>query len=212
MEPAFWQSRWEENKIAFHEDRPNALFSAHLSRLALAPGSRVFVPLCGKSNDLGWLADQGHRVVGVELNDGAVAEAYRTLSIRPDVVQAGRHVHYQSPRIEVFVGDFFDLTPELVGSVDAIYDRAALVALPPDMRRSYARFITTLTGLVPQFLISFDYEQSQTEGPPFSVPEEDISALYGDRYTQERIVSVAISGPLAERCSGEEIAWLLSPR
>ncbi|MGF1477650.1 MAG: thiopurine S-methyltransferase [Geminicoccaceae bacterium] len=210
MEAAFWQERWQQNKIAFHEAQPNALLSAHWSRLSLKQGSRVFVPLCGKTTDLAWLAARGHHVVGIELNQAAVDEVFRTMGLDPAVSRQGDLIRYQSRHVVVFVGDFFDFSPDLLGSVDAVYDRAALVALPPEMREAYSRHLTTLAGRAPQFLISYDYDQSQTEGPPFSVTSEEIGELYGDQYEQELVASVEISGRLAERCSGTENAWLLT--
>ena len=209
MEPAFWHDRWNQNKIAFHEGKPNSLLSSHFSRLSLRQGSRVFVPLCGKTNDLGWLADQGHRVVGIELNEPAVEEAFRTMRVSPHVERLGEHRLYRSDLVEIFVGDFFSLTADILGPVDAVYDRAALVALPPEMRKAYARHLTALTSAAPQFLISYDYDQTQTDGPPFSVPGEEIHRLYRDHYDQELVASAEISGPLSERCSGLENVWLL---
>ncbi|MGI9502920.1 MAG: thiopurine S-methyltransferase [Geminicoccaceae bacterium] len=210
MEPAFWQNRWKENKIAFHEDKANVLLSKHFSRLALTEGSRVFVPLCGKTNDLAWLVDQGYQVVGIELNQAAVEEAFHAMGISPRVEKLDQFIHYRSDIAEVFAGDFFDLSTDMLGTVDAIYDRAALVALPSEMRQPYTRHLIKLTKSAPQFLISYEYDQSQTEGPPFSVPGNEISKLYHDQYTLELIASVDVSGSLSKRCHGNENAWLLS--
>lgn len=210
MEPAFWHDRWKQNQIAFHEQRPNALLSKHFFRLSLRAGGRVFVPLCGKTNDLAWLVDHGYRVVGIELNEAAVEEVFQTMSVSPRVQKLSEHTHYQSDLAEVFVGDFFRLSADMLGSVDAIYDRAALVALPSEMRKPYARHLTTLTRSAPQFLISYEYDQTQTNGPPFSVTGEEIGTLYRDRYHQQLVASVAISGSLSKRCSGNETAWLLN--
>lgn len=210
MEPAFWHNRWKQNKTAFHEHKPNILLSKHFSRLSLRKGSRVFVPLCGKTNDLAWLMDQDYRVVGIELNQAAVEEVFRTMGVSPRVEKLSQHTQYQSDIAEIFVGDFFDLSAGILGSVDAIYDRAALVALPSEMRKAYAQHLTTLTRSAPQFLITYEYDQTQTDGPPFSVTGEEIGKLYRDHYKQELVASVEISGPLAQRCSGNENAWLLT--
>jgi thiopurine S-methyltransferase len=211
MDATFWQQRWKENKTSFHEERPNALLSQHFHRLSLDSGSRVFVPLCGKSNDLAWLSERGHRVVGIELNQAAVEEAFSRMDRVPDVSEVGSLTLYRSDNFELFVGDVFDLSADLMGPVDAIYDRAALVALPAEMRRAYAAHLTALTNAAPQFLVSYEYDQSQVDGPPFSVTGEEIGTLYGDRYRLELVASVEISGPLSERCSGTENAWLLKP-
>lgn len=95
--------------------------------------------------------------------------------------------------------------------IDAVYDRAALIALPPRSRNRYARHLFDLTGGAGQLLITLDYDQTQMDGPPFSVPEEEIGVLYGGRYRRELLASREITGPLSQRCSGNENAWLLEP-
>ncbi|MEM1345939.1 MAG: thiopurine S-methyltransferase [Pseudomonadota bacterium] len=212
MEASFWHERWQRKKIAFHEGVPNALLVAGFARLGLSAGARVFVPLCGKSADLGWLLARGHRVVGIELNEGAVAEAFEGLGLTPEITTLECLTHYRGGEIEIYAGDVFALNSALLGPVEAIYDRAALVALPETMRAAYARHLVEVTAKAPQFLITYDYEQSQTAGPPFSVPEATVAALYDDHYRREHLASSEIAGPLAERCSGSEIAWWLRPR
>ncbi len=212
MEQEFWQTRWRQNRIAFHEGQPNTLLSGHLERLHLRSGDAVFVPLCGKAVDLDWLVSQGHRVVGIEFNQQAVAEVFERNNLVPEVRRQTDHLHYHADGIDLFVGDFFHLTPAMVGAIDAVYDRAALVALPEPRRADYARHLSELSGGAPQLVISYDYEAAEQIGPPFSVPAREIETLYGQRYRLELVDSRRISGPLAERCSGWENAWLLAPR
>ena len=212
MDHDFWTSRWTERKISFHEGEPNALLVKHFARLDLKPGSRIFVPLCGKSRDLGWLLAHGHRVVGIELSEIAVTELFEELGVSPAIEPIGDFTCYAHGSIAVFVGDFFKLTDAHLGPVDAVYDRAALVALPDAMRRDYAPHLIDLTAAAPQLLVSFDYDQATMEGPPFSVPGAEIERMYGDRYVVELLESAPISGRLAQKCSGAEETWLLSPK
>lgn len=212
MDADFWHQRWNENNIAFHEGHPNALLKAHVDRLALKPQSRLFVPLCGKANDLAWLAGCGHLVVGIELSEKAVTDAFSGIGATPTVTEIGSFRLFEAGGIALFVGDLFELSSDVLGPVDAIYDRAALVALPAQMRRTYAAHLPILTGTAPQLLITYEYDQSQTDGPPFSVTGEEIGDLYGARYHHRSLARVAIAGPLAARCSGYECAWLLEPR
>lgn len=211
MDPAFWQQRWENNQIAFHEEEVNPLLLKTIGRLALNRGDRIFVPLCGKTNDLAWLSEQGYRVVGIELNQSAVEAVFSNMGADPDISVSGDHMHYKSGTIEVFSGDFFELSTQMLGPVDAVYDRAALIALPAPMRRSYAAHLTALTRTAPQLLIALHYDQTQMNGPPFSVTGDEIGRLYGEHYGPELVSSAPISGRLAERCSGTENAWLLKP-
>ena len=216
MDETFWQQRWRDNKTSFHEGRPNALLTAEFRRLALRSDGRVFVPLCGKSGDLDWLLAQGCRVAGIEFNRSAVEAAFERLRLRPDVTVdiAGpsRLIRYESGALTLFAGDFFDLTAELLGPVDAVYDRAALVALPQDRRPEYARHLTAITDGAPQLLITYEYDQTQMDGPPFSVDAAETARLYDRSHLPERLISRPISGPLAQRCDGSETAWLLAQR
>ncbi|MEM8937021.1 MAG: thiopurine S-methyltransferase [Pseudomonadota bacterium] len=212
MEEAFWQSRWRDNNIGFHEDRSNALLLAHFKQLGLGSGDTVFVPLCGKSVDLDWLRGNGLHVKGIEFNEGAVRSVFARNALDPDVSKVGDLKLYASDALKIFVGDLFALNADMLGYVSAIYDRAALVALPGETRSQYAAHIRGLTERAPQLIVSYDYDQSQTEGPPFSVPFDDVQQLYNDHYTGELLSSLPISGPLAQRCDGKEYASLLTPR
>lgn len=208
MEPGFWQARWESNQIGFHEGKPNALLVKHLSRLGLAAGARVFVPLCGKTRDIAFLLGQGFRVVGAELSRLAVEQLFDELAVAPEVV-AGPLTRFSAPGLDIFVGDIFDLDAETLGKVDAVYDRAALVALPGPMRASYAAHLAGITAGAPQLVICFVYDQSLQEGPPFSVPPETVEALYGAAYRLTLVESVEVPGGLKGKCAASEQVWLL---
>lgn len=212
MEHAFWQERWRENRIAFHEAEPNPLLTENYGQLKLSAGNRVFVPLCGKSFDLDWLLAKDLKVVGAELNEGAVQEVFERLRLTPDITQIGTLKRYSAEELTVFVGDFFQLQDGDIGPVDAVYDRAALVAMPDAMRADYAQHLIAITGKARQLLISFDYDQSQMSGPPFSVPGRTIATYYDDTFKRELLSDTAIAGQLSQRCSGQEQVWLLTPK
>ncbi|KMW57910.1 Thiopurine S-methyltransferase [Candidatus Rhodobacter oscarellae] len=211
MEHDFWHARWGDDRTGFHEEAPNPLLVAHLSSLALAPGARVFVPLCGKSVDLIWLRDQGFAVVGAELSPIAVAAMMAALGGAEEVSQHGALQRYNAAGIEIFEGDIFALDATTLGAVDAVYDRAALVALPPRMRADYASHMVALTKRAPQLLISFAYDQAMMDGPPFSVPRSEITDLYGATHKVDPLADQAISGRLGQRCAGREQVWRLVP-
>ncbi len=175
VDPAFWHERWQQGRIAFHEARVNAYLERHADRLATYP--RVLVPMCGKSEDLAFLASHGHDVVGVELVEAAVVAFFAEHGIAPVVTARGALIEYVAPAITVVQGDVFATTPEVIGAIDAIYDRAALVALPADMR---PRYVAHLRGLAPKrvLLVAFEYDQTQMAGPPFAVAETEVRALY----------------------------------
>lgn len=212
MNPDFWHERWENNQIGFHEGETNALLEGYFSSLGLAQGSRVFLPLCGKTRDIAWLLQQGYRVAGAELSATAINQLFADLTLTPEKTERGSLVRYSAPGIDIFVGDIFDLTADILGPVDAIYDRAALVALPRDKRTAYAAHLTRLTATAPQFLITFTYDQSKMEGPPFSVSDAEVRRLYESRYivtsTHRKTLPDGLKGQLA----ATEDVWILRPK
>ena len=185
MQPEFWLQRWQENRIGFHRDEVMPLLQKHWPSLQLPAGSRVFVPLCGKSLDLHWLAAQGHDVLGVELSPLAVQQFFAEAGLQP-VRHASRcGEHYRAGSVEIICGDAFGLDAELLADVRGVYDRAALIALPPDMRPRYAELHARLPAGCQDLLITLEYPQAQKSGPPFSVEEADVAACYGDHWQVE---------------------------
>lgn len=211
MEPDFWHARWENSQIGFHEGNPNALLVKHLPRLSLAPGARIFLPLCGKTRDIFWLLSQGFKVAGAELSALAVEQLFAELGIAPVISAAGPLTHYSAPALDIFQGDIFDLSRQALGPVDAIYDRAALVALPASMRARYAAHLMDLTATAPQLLLCFEYDQSLVNGPPFSVAPEETRALYGAAYGVSLLESTPLAGGLKGKYETTEHVWLLDP-
>ena len=175
MEPAFWQQRWADNQIGFHQAQVNLYLQKYWPTLDLAPGSRVLVPLCGKSLDLAWLAGQGYRVLGVELSRRAVEAFFREHGLEAKVQQRGAFEVWRSGDVELWCGDFFALQAGDVGDCAGLYDRAALIALPPQMRVAYMQL---LSGLLPTgcqgVVVTLDYDQALLGGPPFSVGDEEL--------------------------------------
>ncbi len=202
----FWHDRWATGRTGFHEGAPNDLLVAHAGRLGLDAGDRVFVPLTGKTRDVGWWLERGHPVVGAELNEGAVRELFAELGREPDITDDGPLRRFEAGDLVVFVGDVFDVTPERLGDVAAVYDRAALVALPPEMRARYAAHVASVTDAAPQLVLCFEYDPAQADGPPFAVDEVEIERCYGDAYAFERL-------DVRERdlrdVPARETAWLL---
>lgn len=209
MDARFWRERWDKNEIGFHQGDVNALLIERFQTLSLAPNSRIFVPLCGKTNDIAWLLSEGHRVVGVELSDLAIEQLFESLGVDPDVSSVGPMRRYSAPNIDIFVGDFFDISSETLGEVHAIYDRAALVALPADMRGRYAERLSEITNGAPHLLICFEYDQTVMDGPPFSIDEQEIARLYDGRYAIQRLTERSVSGGLKGVCPAQEVIWLL---
>ena len=195
MEPKFWQERWARNQLGFHLPEVNPYLERHWPSLALAEGAKVLVPLCGKSLDLMWLATQGHRVLGVELSEQAVEAFFSEQSLTPRITQRGVFTVYQADLIEVWCGDFFALDAEVLADCTAVYDRAALIALPPLMRLQYTEQLNNMLRPGCQgLLITLDYDQTQKAGPPFAVTDEEVKVLLGVHWSLQVIEKQDILG------------------
>lgn len=207
MEANFWHERWETNEIGFHQEKANALMVANFDRMALRDGARVFVPLCGKTLDIAWLLTRGYRVCGAELSEIAIQQLFEGLGTPPEVTQVGPLKRYSATAIDIYVGDIFDLDAGTLGQVDGVYDRAALVALPGEMRERYAAHLMTITNYAPQFLLCFEYDQSVMPGPPFSIAPEVVLDLYAANYEVAPVASAPFAGKLKGIADAMEVAW-----
>ncbi|HCH1224077.1 thiopurine S-methyltransferase [Vibrio parahaemolyticus] len=173
----FWHSKWASNQIGFHLEDVNPLLPAYWHHANPKREDKVLVPLCGKSEDLVWLATKHDSVEGVELSQIAVrsffAEHFYTPTVTPI---SGMHELYQFDELSIYTGDFFTAP---VSQADIVYDRAALVALPQDMREEYvARLKPLLNPGGRILLVTLNYPQEEMAGPPFSVPLEEIQQLF----------------------------------
>jgi len=188
MNGEYWLSRWASNKAGFHQMHVNAHLERWADRLELAEGDAIFVPLAGKSRDMLWLAERGYRVIGVELSTIAVEAFFVEAKLDPVIEEHGAFTRYSSGSIGLLRGDFFDLAPDDLAGATAVYDRASLIAFPPAMRARYARH---LASIVPSgtrmLLITVEYPDGEMEGPPFSVPEQEVRHLFGDHFTLDHL-------------------------
>ena len=196
MNPDFWLERWERGEIGWHRDEINRHLREFWPQLGVPTGTRVLVPLCGKTLDLVWLASRGYRVLGVELSRRAVDAFFADNGLHPTVTDSPGWRRYRVDEIEVWCGDFFDMTPELLDDIGAVYDRAALIALPPAQRARYADHLDAmLPAAVPRLLVTLEYDQGLRPGPPFSVLAQEVEALFGGRH---RVSDLAWFDVLAE--------------
>lgn len=180
MQKEFWLERWDRQDIGFHQMEVNPYLRRFWKKLRLPPGSEVFVPLCGKSKDMVWLRDHGHKVLGIELSELAVEAFFRENGHAPARRPQGKVAVSAASGMRLFCGDFFDLGAEDLKDVKAVYDRAALIALPPDIRKRYVgHTFDILPAGTPLLLITLEYPDGQMSGPPFSVSADEVERLYG---------------------------------
>jgi thiopurine S-methyltransferase len=186
MEPNFWLQRWQEGRTGFHGAEVMPLLMKHWPSLEVPATGRVFVPLAGKTLDMHWLAGRGHEVLGAELSPLAVDAFFAEAGLTPEVSTAADGMHHRAGRIDLVCGDVFALSASTLGDMAAVYDRAALIALPPAMRRQY---VDEVYGRLPPgcrgLLITLEYPQAEMEGPPFSVEEAEVRALFAPAWELE---------------------------
>jgi thiopurine S-methyltransferase len=209
MDGSYWHRKWESNEIAFHEPEANPLLVTYFSNLCLQEGNRVFVPLCGKTRDIHWLLSHSYRVAGSELSRIAVEQLFLELGVEPNITVIDQVSRYSANKIDIFVGDIFSLSRSVLGQIDAIYDRAALVAFPEPIRDQYAEHLIKITDRAPQLLISYQYDQRLLVGPPFSVSPEEVARQYRESYELVLLANTEVKGGLKGKCAAAENVWLL---
>lgn len=219
MESKFWQQRWQEGRIGFHKSDVNPELIKYFSNIALPAGSRVLVPLCGKSIDMVWLACAGYDVVGIELVESAVQAFFAEQNITPTITELTSAAdkstlkRYQGQlagqTITLWAADIFALSTI---DIDAIYDRAALIALPANMRADYSTHIVKLSNNAPQLLITLNYDQSKKDGPPFSINQQQLHQYYSADYKIVELASNSSTLNAASEILVIEHVWLLKPR
>jgi thiopurine S-methyltransferase len=183
MELSYWQSRWRKGKTGFHMDSVYPGLVDQWSKIPAGSQSTVLVPLCGKSLDMAWLASRCKRVIGVETSEIAVQTFFSEQNLDPTTKTLGRFKIYSAGNITLWCGDFFHLPPSIMEGVTIVYDKAAIVALPPVKRASYRKKLTELTGnSVPILLHHFEYDPSEMNGPPFAVPPSEVIERFGLEY------------------------------
>lgn len=210
MQAEFWQSRWSANDIGFHLSETNPLLLQYFPRLQLNKADTVFIPLCGKTLDIHWLLTEGYHVIGAELSLIAVEQLFHELGLQAHIKYDNGITHFSAKNIDVFAGDIFQLNSHQLGPIDAIYDRAALVALPGPLRQQYTEHLLSIAPSAKQLIISFEYDQSLMDGPPFSVTETMIEHYYRQQYSITCLGSSNVIGGLKGICPAKESVYLLN--
>jgi len=216
VDAEFWHNRWRDSLIAFHKEHANHYLEKYFDTLGLADGDEVLVPLCGKSVDMRWLRDRGCTVTGVELSNIAVRDFFNEQGIAASRGEDGAFQILEGEGIKLLCGDFFALDGTHAANISAVYDRAALVALPGELRVGYVdHLLSLLAPGVPVLLLTFEYPAHEIDGPPFSVNEAQVRGLYAGRCEVTRLESIdrlADESRLAERgvTQLQEHAFLLT--
>lgn len=188
----FWHNRWGNQQIGWHRHVYNDLMVKHWPEINAPKGGSVLVPLCGKTLDMLWLAQQGHEVVGLEMVQQAIDAFFAENNLQVNRTEYKEFSQYSSPPFSILQGNVFNL-PADVKQCDAWYDRAAMIAINPSNREAYIDLIRNQTkpGAV-GLLITLTYPQEQMKGPPFSLTDEDVVSLYSSGFDVELLEKISL--------------------
>ena len=188
MQTKDWLERWDQNRIGFHEAEVNAFLKQYFSLFKINPGDDIFMPLCGKAQDIAWLAQQGFGVIGIELSPIAIEAFFSEQELDFQTFESERFILRKSGNISLYQGDYFDLQAADLASCKMVYDRASLIAIDASNRSRYCRQMMSLVAADAEMLvITLDYDQAQMEGPPFAVPEVELVQHYQNAYQIDRL-------------------------
>nr|CAB3267192.1 thiopurine S-methyltransferase-like [Phallusia mammillata] len=179
-----WDNKWKAEKTMWHRNEVHVDLLKHEK---LLDTGRIFLPLCGKSVDLKYLAEKGHEVVGLEFSEKACDDFFQENGLqftkRKLVDFAFFQYEAKELKITIFQGDMFDANKSLLGSFDAIWDRGSFVAINESDRPKYAKILCNIlkpTGKV--LLNSFTYDSTEFGGPPHSADRETVEKVFGSTF------------------------------
>ena len=186
-----WISRWESNRIGWHAEQVNRHLNKYLDRFELSFGESVFVPLCGKTNDMQFLLEKNIKVIGVEMSNIAIEQFFSENNLDYSVSDLGQFVLYEGDGIKLYCGDFFDLDSKYLENVKAIYDRASLIALDEGLRQKYAKHLSDIIEFDARILLlTLNYPQLQRSGPPFAVSKEEVGELFDGSFDFQELYCI----------------------
>lgn len=178
-----WLQLWRDQQIDFHQKTVNNFLTSFWNDLDHSKKSRIFVPLCGKTLDMIWLADQGHEVIGVELSPIAVKKFFKENKLKVKKRRIGHFTVWRHGRISILCGDYFALKKADLGHIDTVYDRAALTALPEDIRKLYVAHMKLIIPLSTNiFLLTIEDIEEFSNPEPTHRVDEEITTLYSENY------------------------------
>lgn len=209
MNAEFWLEKWENYEIGFHQQEINGYLQAYWPLLKLSQGAKVFVPLCGKSRDMLWLRDQGHYVVGIEISPIAIQHFFEENALTYHTSIQGTFTCWEADNLLILQGDFFNLDASYLQGIKAVFDRASLVALPPELRQQYELKLQSLfPDAIEMLLVAFEYDQSVMNGPPFSISNEEINFLYQQNFNITQLLEENVLNDYPKfRSSGLDELW-----
>jgi thiopurine S-methyltransferase len=196
LEQQFWHQIWENNTIGFHQTDHHPWLEQIVK---LKSNDDLFVPLCGKSLDMWPLSGHYRRLIGAELSDIACEDFFKDAGIVPNVAIEAEHRRYQTKtadyEIKLWQGDYFSLSSHQISDADRldVFDRAAMVALPDQMRLPYVQQLRSLCKHATLFILTLEFDQQQLSGPPFALDDAMIHEYFSFASSIKKIATRPLS-------------------
>lgn len=192
MDADFWTERWNQSNTPWHQSEPEALLTKYFPK---EKTKSALIPLCGKSLDVLWISKNSEKVIGVELSPIACQAFFEEQNFSYKTESYKDFKIFNSLNIELWCGDFFKLPTETYQSVDFIYDRAAIIALPPNLRQLYANKLIEIaqasTSSDFQILMIGRVDEGLQDGPPFQVADAEIHKLFSEKLNLEILEKIS---------------------
>jgi thiopurine S-methyltransferase len=204
----FWEERWKNGQTGWHNTQVNDNLVNHHQTLFHVKNPTILVPLCGKSLDMAWLAGQGASIIGIDLVQQAIEEYCAEQNLEPEISTTESCVSYAADSQTLIHANVFDVHTKDIGTVDSIFDRAALVALPLEKREAYALHCLSLLkpgGSI--LLITYDSPVADDQGPPFPVRKGTVEKLYSSATECVQLDEVLMTQENDERLRNRGLAW-----
>ena len=186
MEKQFWIKKWIKNEIGFHQEHFNPRLTQFWNQLTSNSG-QVFVPLCGKSKDMVYLKNLGHRILGVEWSKKAIKEFEAEHKLCFETTDIDGFTVFADESYTFYCGDFFQLPASLMKNIKYVYDRAAMIALPTSLRSSYGQWICQNLSHAKIMLLAIEFDNLNI-GPPFSLSKNEIDQTFTKNFKIENIL------------------------
>lgn len=213
----YWSHRWDTGNTPWHRLDIHPLLIQHKNEvLGNRQDAQVFIPLCGKANELKWFYDCGHRVTGLEYVEKTVRQFFEENNIPYSettcTVLNCKILQTADKRLRIFVCSVFDFKKECVGPVDIIWDRGSLVAVNEEDRLKYAGVMRSLMSPGTMYaLVSVFYEDDSFTGFPKSVPDNTVRELFGKGMKLTKVTeNTTIREDFVIKVPISEVLWLIT--
>jgi thiopurine S-methyltransferase len=156
---------------------------------------------------------------GIRLALEEFIEEHPGLGISREAIPSTNDVpfeRFEGDTVSLWKGDYFDLSGETttttaIGRFEAIYDRASIVAIEPELREDYVEILDGL--LVPggrillvalERVVTPENASAGKRGPPYSIPEATLRGLFASLGASYNVAILKQTDQLVEKPEDRE--------